>query len=75
MFELFFFITFFAAEEKVILYFVSVFRQGDTGKCWYAVLAGALEVRINNPETDMKVSFDTLVCITYIRKLTKIYNQ
>lgn len=35
--------------------FISVFRQGDKGKCWYAVMSGTLEVRINQPETDPKV--------------------
>lgn len=36
--------------------FISVFRQGDKGKCWYAVMSGTLEVRINQPECDAKVS-------------------
>lgn len=34
----------------------SVFRQGDTGKCWYAVLTGSLDVRISQPDADPKVS-------------------
>ncbi|XP_045473317.1 rap guanine nucleotide exchange factor 4 isoform X2 [Harmonia axyridis] len=32
-----------------------MFRQGDTGKCWYAVMTGVLEVRILAPETDSKI--------------------
>ncbi|KAF7272940.1 hypothetical protein GWI33_014313 [Rhynchophorus ferrugineus] len=34
---------------------VTLFRQGDTGKCWYAVMSGTLEVRVAQPETDPKV--------------------
>ncbi|KAH1009366.1 hypothetical protein HUJ04_001729 [Dendroctonus ponderosae] len=33
---------------------VTLFRQGDTGKCWYAVMSGSLEVRVTQPETDVK---------------------
>ncbi|XP_057667592.1 rap guanine nucleotide exchange factor 4 isoform X1 [Diorhabda carinulata] len=33
---------------------VTLFRQGDTGKCWYAVMSGTLEVRMNQPESDTK---------------------
>lgn len=39
-----------------VIFFISVFRQGDTGKCWYAVLAGSLDVRISQPDADPKVS-------------------
>lgn len=38
-----------------LFFFIPVFRQGDTGKCWYAVMSGTLEVRITQPETDAKV--------------------
>ncbi|XP_031350582.1 rap guanine nucleotide exchange factor 4-like [Photinus pyralis] len=34
---------------------VTLFRQGDTGKCWYAVMGGILDVRITQPEADAKV--------------------
>lgn len=34
--------------------FFSVFRQGDQGKYWYAVLGGSLDVRIQ-AEGDIKV--------------------
>ncbi|XP_018335896.1 rap guanine nucleotide exchange factor 4-like isoform X3 [Agrilus planipennis] len=33
---------------------VTVFRQGDTGKCWYAVITGTLEVKITQPESETK---------------------
>lgn len=42
-------------QLKQFSIFISVFRQGDKGKCWYAVMSGTLEVRINQPETDPKV--------------------
>ncbi|XP_018335895.1 rap guanine nucleotide exchange factor 4-like isoform X2 [Agrilus planipennis] len=34
---------------------ILVFRQGDTGKCWYAVITGTLEVKITQPESETKV--------------------
>ncbi|GLV32312.1 Exchange protein directly activated by cAMP [Carabus blaptoides fortunei] len=34
---------------------VTLFRQGDTGKCWYAVLNGSLDVRIIQTDTDSKI--------------------
>lgn len=40
----------------LIIEFVIVFRQGDTGKCWYACLAGSLDVRIVQGDPDNKVS-------------------
>uniref|UniRef100_A0A1B6CZD4 Rap guanine nucleotide exchange factor 4 n=1 Tax=Clastoptera arizonana TaxID=38151 RepID=A0A1B6CZD4_9HEMI len=33
---------------------VTLFRQGDAGSCWYAVLGGSLEVRVANPQTQEK---------------------
>ncbi|CAG9761172.1 unnamed protein product [Ceutorhynchus assimilis] len=34
---------------------VTLFRQGDSGKCWYAVMSGSLSVRVSHPEADLKV--------------------
>ena len=36
------------------LFLVSVFRQGDLGLNWYAVLGGQLEVRREHPSKDSK---------------------
>lgn len=41
----------------ITFYFVSVFRQGDAGKCWYAVLTGSLDVKIAQADGDPKVSY------------------
>ncbi|XP_066151084.1 rap guanine nucleotide exchange factor 4 isoform X1 [Euwallacea fornicatus] len=35
---------------------VTLFRQGDSGKCWYAVMSGTLDVRVAQPETDGKTN-------------------
>lgn len=44
------------SADVMFYIFFPVFRQGDTGKCWYAVLAGSLDVRISQPDADPKVS-------------------
>lgn len=33
-----------------------VFRAGEQGRYWYAVLGGSLEVRYHTPDTEGKVS-------------------
>lgn len=33
-----------------------VFRAGEQGRYWYAVLGGSLEVRYHAPDTENKVS-------------------
>lgn len=33
-----------------------VFRAGEQGRYWYAVLGGSLEVRYHAPDTESKVS-------------------
>ncbi|XP_017779355.1 PREDICTED: rap guanine nucleotide exchange factor 4 [Nicrophorus vespilloides] len=34
---------------------VTLFRQGDTGKCWYAVMGGTLEVRVLQQDSETKI--------------------
>ncbi|XP_071049981.1 rap guanine nucleotide exchange factor 4 isoform X2 [Onthophagus taurus] len=34
---------------------VTLFRQGDSGKCWYAVMTGTLDVQIQPIEADTKI--------------------
>lgn len=40
----------------VIILVLSVFRAGEQGRFWYAVLGGSLEVRYHAPDTENKVS-------------------
>lgn len=35
--------------------FIAVFRAGEQGRFWYAVLGGSLEVRYHAPDTENKV--------------------
>lgn len=35
---------------------MTVFRAGEQGRYWYAVLGGSLEVRYHAPDTESKVS-------------------
>lgn len=39
----------------VMLIFIAVFRAGEQGRFWYAVLGGSLEVRYHAPDTENKV--------------------
>lgn len=34
---------------------IAVFRAGEQGRFWYAVLGGSLEVRYHAPDTENKV--------------------
>jgi hypothetical protein len=51
-----------------------VFRAGEQGRFWYAVLGGSLEVRYHAADNDNKVSFffqffvDLFLILTVINK-------
>ncbi|XP_026475333.1 rap guanine nucleotide exchange factor 4-like [Ctenocephalides felis] len=34
---------------------VTLFRQGDPGQCWYAVLGGSVDVKLIQPDVDPKI--------------------
>lgn len=48
--------------------FIAVFRAGEQGRFWYAVLGGSLEVRYHAPDTENKV---TPVIFQKINRLSK----
>lgn len=42
---------------KMNCFSLTVFRAGEQGRFWYAVLGGSLEVRYHAPDTESKVSW------------------
>lgn len=42
------------------MYTILVFRAGEQGRFWYAVLGGSLEVRYHATDTESKVSLFSL---------------
>lgn len=59
---LFIYFSFFSSSSSTFSNFTygSVFRAGEQGRYWYAVLGGQLEVRYHAPDTESKVSSLTL---------------
>lgn len=45
--------------NKFSLFYFLVFRAGEQGRFWYAVLGGSLEVRYHATDADGKVSKST----------------
>lgn len=48
------------------LFYVPVYRQGEIGSSWYAVLGGSLEARLSqNPSTSTdKVSYENIIVLS-----------
>lgn len=42
-------------EYNNVSHYFTVFRAGEQGRFWYAVLGGSLEVRYHTPDTESKV--------------------
>lgn len=42
-----------------------MFRAGEQGRFWYAVLGGSLEVRYHAPDNDSKVSQLSLIFLIF----------
>lgn len=49
------FTLYYVYRYKLMLIFIVVFRAGEQGRFWYAVLGGSLEVRYHAPDTENKV--------------------
>lgn len=43
-----------------------MFRAGEQGRFWYAVLGGSLEVRYHAPDNDSKVSQLSLIFLIFL---------
>lgn len=50
-----------------------MFRQGDPGQCWYAVLGGSVDVKLIQPDVDPKVSLFNIY--NFSEELKNIYKN
>lgn len=58
---------------KILIFLITVYRQGETGSSWYAVLGGSLEARLTH--TTQTSSTNTDKVSTKQKSLFKLFEK